>query len=85
MANKELRGLRKEKEINDRSCSEPFQKVEEFRVLYSKSQQRVKEIEEDLAKLIAALVEVDMAKNTMAKQVKEKHQKLQGSEKMVAK
>ena len=71
--------------MNDRSCSEAFPKVEEFRVLSNKSQQRVKAIEEELAKLTAALVEVDMAKNTMAEQVKEKDQKLQGSEELVAK
>ena len=42
-------------------------------------------MEEELTKLKVVLVEVDMAKNYMAEQVKENDQKLQGSEKMVAK
>ena len=71
--------------MNDRSCSEAFKKVEEFRVLHNESHHRVKEIERELAKLRAILVEVDMAKNNMVKQLKEKDQKLQSSEEVVAK
>ena len=36
-ANEELQRLRKEKEMNDRSCSETFKKVEEFRVLRTRA------------------------------------------------
>ena len=75
-ANEELQWLRKEKEMNQRNCSDAFQKVEEFRVLYNKSQERVNAIEEELAKLTVALVEIDMAKHNMSEQVKEKDQKL---------
>ena len=71
--------------MNDRSCSEAFKKVEEFQALHNESQQRVKEIEEELAKLRAVLVEVDMAKNNMAEQLKEKDKQLRGSEEVVTK
>ena len=54
-------------------------------MFYNKSQERVNVIEEELAKLTAALVEVDLAKHNMSEQVKEKDQKLQGSEEMIAK
>ena len=37
-ANEELQQLRKDKESNDRNCSETLKKVEEFKVLHDKSQ-----------------------------------------------
>ena len=54
-------------------------------MFYNKSQLNVNAIEEELAKLTAALVEMDMAKHNISEQVKEKDQKLQGSEEMIAK
>ena len=42
-------------------------------------------MEEELAKLRAFMVELDMTKNNMVEQLKEKDQKLQGSEEVVAK
>ena len=77
--------MRKEKEMNDRSCSEAFKKVEEFRMLHNKSQERVDPLEKEIAKLTSALVDIDLAKHNMSEQVKEKEQKLQSSEEMVAK
>ena len=71
--------------MNDRSCSEAFKKVEEFRVLRNKSQERVDALEKEIAKLTSAMVDIDLAKHEMSEQVKEKEHKLQSSEEMVAK
>ena len=71
-ANEKLEQLRKEKEMNDRSCSEAFKKVEEFRVLLNKSQERVVALEKEISQLIAAMVDMDMVKHTLSEQVKEK-------------
>ena len=71
--------------MNDFSCSEAFKKVEEFRMLHNKSQERVDALEREIAKLTSALVDIDLAKHNMLEQVKEKEQKLQSSEEMVAK
>ena len=71
--------------MNDHSCSEAFKKVEEFRVLRNKSQERVEALEKEIDKLTAGTVDMDMAKHTLSKQVKEKEQKLQSSKDMVAK
>ena len=50
-----------------------------------KAKKRVNALEEEIAKLTAALVDIDMAKHNMSYKVKEKEQKLQSSEEMVAK
>ena len=49
-ANEELHRLTKEKEMNDRSCSEAIKKVEEFRLLSQQAQEKVKEVEAELAR-----------------------------------
>ena len=72
-ANEELQRLRKEKEMNDRSCSEAFKKVEEFKTLHKKRQERVDALEREIAKLTSALVDIDLEKHNMSKQVKEKN------------
>ena len=53
--------------------------------MYNKSQERVNAIEEELAQLTAALVEIDLVKHNMSEQVREKDQKFQDSEEMVVK
>ena len=53
--------------------------------MYNKSQERVNAIEEELAQLTAALVEIDLAKHNMSEQVREKDKKFQDSEEMVVK
>ena len=65
-------------------------------MLHNESQQRIKEIEGelaklravlvevDIAKLRAVLVEVDMAKNNVVEQLREKNKELQGFEEVVA-
>ena len=71
-ANEELQRLRKEKEMNDHSCSEAFKKVEEFRVLLNKSQDRVVALEKEISQLTAAMMDMDTSKHTLLEQVKEK-------------
>ena len=71
--------------MNDRSCSEAFKKVEEFRVLHKKSQERLDALEKEITRLTSAMVDIDLAKHEMLEQVKEKEQKLQSSEDMVSK
>ena len=71
--------------MNDRSCSEAFKKVEEFRVLLNKSQERVVALEKEIGQFIVAMVDMDMEKHTLSKQIKEKEQKLQSSEDVVFK
>ena len=71
--------------MNKQNWSEAFKKVEEFRVLYNKSQQRVNALEEEIAKLTFALVDIATTKHNMSEQAKEKEQKLQSSDEMVAK
>ena len=82
-ANEELQRLRKEKEMNDRSCSKAFKKVEEFRLLQNKSQERVEALEIEIDKLVATMVDMDLVKHTLSEQFKEKEQKLQSSKDMV--
>ena len=84
-ANEELQWLRKEKEMNERSCFEAFKKVEEFRVLRNKSQERVDALEKEITRLTSAMVDIDLAKHEMSEQGKEKEQNLQSFEDMVAK
>ena len=48
-ANEELQLLRKEKELTEQSRTEAIQKVEEFKVLYNKSQVRVDVLEKEIA------------------------------------
>ena len=84
-SNEELQLLRKEKELNEQNYSEAIQKVEEFKVLYNKSQKRVNTLEEEIARLTSALVDIYMEKHNMSEQVVEKEQKLQNSEEMIAK
>ena len=71
--------------MNDFSCSEVFKKVEEFRMLHNKSQERVDALEREISKLTSALVDIDLVKDNMLEQVKEKEQKLQSFEEMMAK
>ena len=63
----------------------PFKKVEEFRVLYNKSQNRVNALEEEIVRLTSALVDIDMMKHNMSEQIKEKEQELLSSEEMEVK
>ena len=58
-ANEELQRLTKEKEMNDWSCSEAFKKVEEFRILSYQAQEKVKEIEAELASMKATISKAD--------------------------
>ena len=71
-ANEELQRLRKEKEMNDCSCTEAFKKVEEFILLRNKSQERVKALEKEIAKLTSPVVDIDLVKHNLSEQVKEK-------------
>ena len=59
--------------MNERNCSEAFQKIEEFKELYNKSQVRVNALEEEIAKLTAAPVDIDMAKHNMLSKSKKKN------------
>ena len=77
--------MRKEKEMNDRTCSEAFKKIEDFRVLRNKSQERVITREKEISQLTAIMVDMDMVKHTLLEQVKENEQKLQSSKDVVAK
>ena len=54
-------------------------------MLRNKSQERVDALEREIAKLTSIMVDIDLAKHEMSEQVKEKEQKLQSSEEMVAK
>ena len=71
--------------MNDCSCTEAFKKVKEFILLRNKSQERVKALEKEIAKLTSAVVDIDLVKHNLSEQVKEKEQKLQSSEDMVVK
>ena len=44
----------------------PFKKVEEFRVLYNKSQNRVNAREQEIVRLTSALVDIDMMTHNMS-------------------
>ena len=77
--------MRKEKEMNDRTCSEAFKKIEEFRVLRNKSQERVIAREKEISQLTTIMVDMDMVKHILLEQVKENEQKLQSSKDVVAK
>ena len=52
--------------MNDRSCSEAFKKVKEFRLLWNKSQERVEALEKEIAKLTYDLVDIDLAKYNLS-------------------
>ena len=71
--------------MNDRSCFEAFKKVEEFKLLHNKSQEKVEALKKDISQLKAAMVDMDMEKYTLSEQVKEKEQQLQSSKDMVTK
>ena len=60
--------------MNDRSCFEAFKKVEEFRLLHNKSQEKVEALEGEISQLKAAMVDMDMAKHSLSELVKEKDQ-----------
>ena len=54
-ANEELHWLINKKEMNNRSCSEVFKKVEKFKILSQQAQERVKEVEAELASMKASM------------------------------
>ena len=54
-------------------------------MLCNKSQDRVVALEKEISQLIVAMVGMDIEKNTLSEQIKEKEQKLQGSKDVVFK
>ena len=84
-ANEELQQLKEEKELNNRNYSEALNKVEEFKMLHDKSQERVAALEEEKSQLTTAMVTMDTEKHSLLELVKEKEQQFYNSEETVAK
>ena len=84
-ADEELQQLRKEKEMNDRSCFEAFKKVEEFRLMHDKSQEKVIALEKEISQLTATRVNMDIQKHSLSELMKEKEQQFYSSEGTVEK
>ena len=77
--------MKEEKELNSCNCSEALKKVEELKVLYDKSLEKVVALEEEKNRLTAAMVGLDMEKHSLSELVKEKEQQLSSSDSTVAK
>ena len=84
-ANEKLQQLKEEKELDNRNCSEALKKVEEFKMLHDKSQERIATLEEEKSQLTATMVTMDMEKHSLSELVKEKEQQFYNSKETVAK
>ena len=60
--------------MNSHNCSEALKKVEEFKILHDKSQERIIAMEEEKSQLTAAMITMDMEKHSLSELVKEKDQ-----------